>query len=519
MTVTPAIDRFAADNRKLIYEAFPHQKAFHESPLRNRLLGGAAGPGKTYALIMDHLLSCSKFSVQDGPQVHSLLLRRTYPKLASTVITRFREKIPKELYVSFNDQKGIVTWHNGSTTQFGSMQYEHDVWGWQGQWYKIGYDELTEFTFSQWNNISAWNRCPVSPHATKDGATNPIGIGAPWVEDLFVKKRPCPEMDSKQRELYSPNQYGYFPATYMDNPIYANDPIYVANLDAYQEAVSRALKFGIWGVAGGYFEGAWDEASNVYRAETFEMKPWYRKWLGGDWGFEHNSAIHWFCMDDLGIVRIYRELVCNHHTPEELAERIASMSRDADGATESYEFFSLSHDAFAQRHDTNPIGIRIGNVLKRFGIVQPSVSTTDKPGREQILYDYLKGRIKTGTVYNDAESREEPVYAARLQIADTCENAISTIPKAPRDEKKSEEIAEFLGDDALQSIGYGLYQQFGKPERRPLEIRVMERLESLPVDMSQKMLQRERIIREEKKSTPGPFKWRQPRTRWTTGRN
>jgi hypothetical protein len=308
--VTSGVQRFAKDeSRRLVYEAYPHQLAFHGSPLRHRLLGGAAGPGKTYALIMDHLLACSRFSAQDGPQVHTLLLRRTYPKLSSTVITRFREKIPKELYSSFNEQKGVVTWPNGSTTQFGSMQYEHDVWGWQGQWYKIGYDELTEFTFSQWNNISAWNRCPVSRHATKDGATNPIGIGARWVEDLFVKKRPCTEMDTKQKGLYKPEDYGYFPATYQDNPIYANDPTYVANLDAYQDAVSRALKFGIWGVAGGYFEGAWDEAVNVYPVESVEIKPWWRKWLGGDWGFEHNSAIHWFCMDDLGIVRIYRELV------------------------------------------------------------------------------------------------------------------------------------------------------------------------------------------------------------------
>ena len=188
------------------YHAYDHQKAFHESRLTYRLLGGAAGPGKTLALIEDHMLNCNQFSLQDAPQVHTLILRRTHPKLESTVITRFREKIPKELYREYNEQKHIVTWLNGSTTQFGSMQYEHDVWGWQGQWYKIAYDELTEFTFSQWQNISAWNRCPVSPRSTKDGATNPIGIGARWVEDLFVKKRPCAEMDVNQKAQYSPSK-------------------------------------------------------------------------------------------------------------------------------------------------------------------------------------------------------------------------------------------------------------------------------------------------------------------------
>ena len=171
--VVSGTERFLKD---FTYEAYPHQKAFHESLCRFRLLGGAAGPGKTLALIYDHMLTCGMFNAEDGPQVHTLLLRRTYPKLAATVITRFREKIPKELYRDFNETKGIVTWHNGSTTQFGAMQYEHDVWGYQGQWLKVGYDELTEFTFSQWSNIAAWNRCPVSKRATRRAPPTPSAL-------------------------------------------------------------------------------------------------------------------------------------------------------------------------------------------------------------------------------------------------------------------------------------------------------------------------------------------------------
>jgi len=69
-----------------------------------------------------------------------------------------------------------------------------------------------------------------------------------------------------------------------------------------------------------------------------------------------------------------------------------------------------------------------------------------------------------------------PVTVTKLQIADCCPNLISTIPKAPRDEKNSEEIAEFLGDDSLQSSGYGLYAWFGRPSRKPLDLRVRERV-------------------------------------------
>ena len=475
-SVVSGLEQFA-------YEAFPHQQAFHASPARHRLLGGAAGPGKTYALIMDHMLNCNRFSLQDAPEVHTLLLRRTHPKLESTVITRFREKIPRELYRSFKESTpAVITWHNGATTTFGSMQHEHDVWGWQGQWYKIGYDELTEFTFSQWQNISAWNRCPVSPWSTKDGATNPIGIGAGWVESLFVKHEPCEEMEENQRKLYKATDYEYFPATYRENPVYANDPTYIANLDSYQAGVSEALKEGIWGIAGGYFKGAWDEAENVYAADSVQIQPWHKRWLGGDWGFEHNSAIYWNFMDDLGIVRVYHELVCNHHTPEELGERIAKESLDEHGKMPKFEFFSLSHDAFAHKNDFNTNASRMGVVLKAHGMPEPIISTKDKPGREQILYDYLKGRVKVGTVFNDAEQRDEPVLVAKLQIADTCSHLISVIPKAPRDEKNREEIAEFLGDDPLQGEGYALYAQFGKPTRKPLEVRIQQKIAKFATD-------------------------------------
>jgi hypothetical protein len=406
------------------------------------------------------MLTCNMFKADVAPQVHTLILRRTHPKLLNTVITRFREKIPKELYKDYNGTTGVVTWLNGATTQFSSMQHEHDVWGFQGQFLKIAYDELTEFTFPQWQNISAWNRCPVSPNATKDGATNPIGIGARWVEDVFVKKQACAEMDKNQRAQYRPQDYAYFAATYLDNPIYAQDEQYIANLDSYQGPVAQALKHGIWGVAGGYFDGAWDEAINVYPTETVEVPSWWKKWLGMDWGFDHNSAVHWFAEDELGVIRCYRELVVNKHTPEELAERICGMS-----SGEEYKGFWLSHDAFSQRQEVNTIGLRIGTVMKKWGHVMPVASTKDKVGREQILYDYLKKRVQIGS---DADRR--PIMVPRLQISDACPNLIRTIGIAPRDEKKTEEIAEFLGDDALQSAGYGLYGMYGKPTAKPMKL-------------------------------------------------
>jgi hypothetical protein len=240
------------------------------------------------------------------------------------------------------------------------------------------------------------------------------------------------------------------------------------------------------------------------------LKPWWRRWLGGDWGFDHNTVIHWFCMDELGIVRIYRELVCNRHTPEMLGDAIIANSYGPDGKLENYELFSFSHDAFAQKQDVNPIGLRLGAILQKAGLVAPAPSTKDKRGREQILYDYLKGRVVTGKIYNDATGNTDPLNVAQLQIAASCSNLIRTIPRAPRDEKNREEIAEFLGDDALQSSGYGLYGMFGNPREKPVEVRAGEKIENITNPTMRHLILDQFYSDEAKKNQPVPVARRHP---------
>ena len=169
----------------IVYRPYAFQAEFHGSSAPYGFLGGAAGPGKTTGSLMELFVSANEFSSGDGPQVHQLALRRTYPQLEATVITRFRELFPKSLYRKFNETKSEVTWKNGATLKFGSMQYEADAWNFQGQWKDIYYDELCDFTFQQWMATSAWNRCPVTRQTRKWGSGNPIGIGAVWVEDLI----------------------------------------------------------------------------------------------------------------------------------------------------------------------------------------------------------------------------------------------------------------------------------------------------------------------------------------------
>src|SRR5713226_5174373 len=159
LTAISATDRWARNLREhvvLPYEPFPKQREFHASPAKYRLFGGAAGPGKSMALLMESVIQANETTGAD-----TLLLRRTFPELETSLLAHFRRSVPRELYSSFNDAKHVVTWWNGSTTRFGYCQNENDVYQYQGaEFLFIGIDELTHFTLKQWQFLTSRNRCP-----------------------------------------------------------------------------------------------------------------------------------------------------------------------------------------------------------------------------------------------------------------------------------------------------------------------------------------------------------------------
>ncbi len=209
------------------YDPFPKQQEFHSSPAKYRLFGGAAGPGKSKALLMEGILQAL-----EHPGANTLLLRRTFSELEQSLLLYFRRDVPRELYKSFNDSKHVVTWHNGSTTRFGYCLAENDVYQYQGaEFLFIGIDELTLFTLRQWQFLTSRNRCPVpGAFPCMAAATNPGNIGHAWVKALWIDKQAAPGMENPGE--YDPADYDFIPARVTDNPIYAADENYLKTLRA-----------------------------------------------------------------------------------------------------------------------------------------------------------------------------------------------------------------------------------------------------------------------------------------------
>jgi hypothetical protein len=436
------------------YRPFPRQREFRDSPAKYRLFGGAAGPGKTKALLWEAIRQAWKFSGCD-----TLLLRRTYPELESSLLAYFRRDVPRALYKSYSESKHLVTWTNGSTTRFGYCRNENDVYQYQGaEFLFIGIDELTHFTLRQWQFLTSRNRCPApNSFCNMAGATNPGNVGHAWVKALWVDHVPPPGFE--RTDLYDPRDYEFIRARIDDNPIYAHDAEYRRTLEALPEHLRRAFLEGDWNVFAGQYFDVFEIGRHTARPEKLRLEPWWPRWISVDWGFQHPSAVYWHCAVPVDSrqfkvegkegtkhkdssfnfqpstfnprIITYREFVQNNLSPRMLAQAIAERS----GRERISEVF-LSPDAFAHRTSEASIAEQLGDVLAANGLPRPAPADNDRIGGWQLMYQMLE---------SDA-----------WVITDSCAQLIECIPQLVRDDRRHEDIRKVDGDDPADSARYGL---------------------------------------------------------------
>ena len=425
------------------YEPFPRQAEFHESRAKYRLFGGAAGPGKTKALLWEAILQANEVAGCD-----TLLLRRTYPELEASLLSYFRRDVPRNLYQSYNESKHVVTWKNGSTTRFGYCRNENDVYQYQGaEFLFIGLDELTHFTLKQWQFLTSRNRCPVpGSFCNMAGATNPGNVGHAWVKALWVDQVPPPGFE--RADLYNTQDYEFIRARLDDNPIYANDVEYRRTLEALPEHLRRAFLEGDWNVFAGQYFDVFDFGRHTARPEEVRLEPWWPRWISVDWGFHHPSAVYWHCAvpsntsgksfrspapqdDNPCRVVTYREFLQNGLSPRMLAQAIAERS----GREQISEVF-LSPDAFAHRTSEASIAEQLGDVLVANGLPRPTPADDDRIGGWQLMYQMLESNAWV--------------------ITDNCGKLIECLPLLVRDDRRIEDIRKVDGDDAADAARYGL---------------------------------------------------------------
>ena len=433
------------------YDPFDRQRDFHKSRKKYRLFGGAAGPGKTTALLYEGV-----FQALLNDRCDTLLLRRTYPELEASLISQLRRTVPRDLYESYNEAKHIITWANGSTTRFGYCRDENDVYQYQGaEFLFIGIDELTHFTLKQWQFLTSRNRCPIpGTFPCMAGATNPGNIGHAWVKALWVDKQPPTGFE--RPEQYDPQDYDFIRARMEDNPIYANDLNYRKTLEALPEQLRKAFLDGDWDVFAGQYFDLFEIGRHTARPEEIGMQSWWPRWISIDWGFQHPSAVYWHCAmpraatsyqrpvtrnpepsggeardDAAARIVTYREFVQNGLSPRMLGQAIAERCKD-----EKIQEIYLSPDAFAHRTSEASIAEQLGEVLAANGLPRPSQADDDRIGGWQLMYQLL----------------EQDAWV----ITENCGKLIECLPQLVRDNRRVEDVRKVEGDDPADAARYGM---------------------------------------------------------------
>lgn len=224
------------------------------------LFGGAAGGGKTSALLMGAL------QFVEVPGYSALLFRRTYKdlNLPDAIMDRAHQWL-QGTDARWKGDDYVYIFPSSAKLTFGYMKNDMDRYRYQGAKFEfIGFDELTQFSEIQYRYLFSRNRRNegVTTPLRMRGASNPGGVGHDWVKRRFLIEGP---------------KYGrvFIPAKLDDNPS--------LDREAYRESlmqldlVTRAqLLRGDWDAShgGSIFKREWFQVVREMPARCRKARYW-----------------------------------------------------------------------------------------------------------------------------------------------------------------------------------------------------------------------------------------------------
>lgn len=230
--------------------ATARQQAFLALSCREALYGGAAGGGKSDALLMAALEHVTV------PNYSALILRRTFADLnkPGSLIPRSHDWLAGKAH--WDGQNKAWRFASGAVLTFGYLETELDKYQYQSAEYQfIGFDELTQFSESQYTYLFSRLRRSSSSEVPlrMRSASNPGGVGHDWVRERFI---PDGVTAADADGIFQVDeQRAFVPASLDDNP-YIDREEYVGSLMELDPTTRAQLLRGDWSAraSGGYFK-------------------------------------------------------------------------------------------------------------------------------------------------------------------------------------------------------------------------------------------------------------------------
>lgn len=427
-----------------LYKAQPRQVLFHNASAEEVLYGGAAGGGKSKAILWDAVTKClMKEKIRVG------VFRRTFPELEKSIIFNFLKEVPKDLYEYSKQEHRAIFRKTGSVLDFNHCQYESDVFKYQSVEYDYMYfDELTHFTEMQYTYLLSRLRTsnPAIKPQVKCGS-NPGNIGHVWVKKRFIDDVEPEQVTQKiidDEFGFSTFTVQFIPAKLYDNKILMeSDPAYEARLKRLPPDERKALLEGDWNVFKGQFFKEWLDSKHVIA--PFRIPREWKRFRALDWGYSNPTCCVWFAVEpETERLIVYRELYVKQANISEIAQSIITQSvYNDDNMTPEKISYTVADPSIWSLNQYER-GESIAYRLVEFGVPVVRADNSRLSGWSA-MHDLM---------YHGEEENKQ--IEPKLVFFNTCRNCIRTIPGLIYDEKKPEDLDTNGEDHAADAVRYGV---------------------------------------------------------------
>jgi hypothetical protein len=436
----------------------PHagpQTAFLACPLYEVLYGGAAGGGKSDALLAVPLKRVHR------PRLRDLIIRRSYPELRE-LIHRSLELYPAAVPgARYNRSEKTWLFPTGARVEFGYVSCDEDVYRYLGQEYTgILWDQVEQQT--EWAYRYLMSRCRTTDPEIRPiirATANPGGKGHGWVLSRFIESaspwQSVHDDDTGQDRVF-------IPATLDDNPALAATD-YAQRLEALPDADKKALRHGDWYAYTGqvfrFERGVHVWSWQQFRDVTDHDRPpaeWTR-FRVMDWGYARPYAIYWIAVDLAGRGYVYRERygvrtdsrgVVQANEGVKLEPQMVAMAvaHIEEQAKERVDAAWTGPDVFARGRGDYGSGRPIAEYFTDAGVYwQPwDASSGSRVAAKMALHQRL--------AYQRGDGGEIREWPGLVFIGEECPHAIRTIPALEYDTHRVEDVATDGEDHAYDAI-------------------------------------------------------------------